>query len=276
MSLQLAATQSFSSIPWRRIVGAFGLGVLFLLALMAILHDAVAPYGLGFAMPANALAPPGQANPFGVDFLGRDVFSETIHALNFSMAAAGIGFAFALVFGALAGLFAAHLLGRAGTLLRVAVGVAAAVPVLLLAILFVVLIGHASAAIAAGLAAAPAQFVRSFDRTRHLLSGRQAEFARSSGVTPIALLKRDVTHEFLATLVVMAARAFAAVTITLATMSFFGFGAAPPARDLGLMIASGRIALDTAWWAAAFPAGALVLLVLAAHLAAGVSADERP
>jgi peptide/nickel transport system permease protein len=276
MSAQSVETRALPQLSRRRMVGAFGLALLFMLALVAILHDAVAPYGLGIPMPASTLAPPSDAHPFGTDLLGRDVFSESVHALSVSMAAAGIGFVIALLLGALTALFAAHLLARMGTLLRLAAGVIAAIPVLLLAILFAALTAHFSAAIAAGLAAAPMQFMRSFDRTRMLLSGRQAEFARSSGVTRRTLLKRDFAHEFLSTLVAMAARAFAAVTITLATMSFFGFGAAPPTRDLGLMIASGRLTLDTAWWVAAFPAWLLILTVLAAHLAAGVSGDDRP
>jgi len=271
-----SAALSLPRVPWRRAAGALGLLVLAMLALVAILHDSIAPYGRGVSASAQALAAPDAAHFFGTDLLGRDVFSESIHALGVSMADAGIGFAAALVFGTLAGLMTAHLLGGLGTVLRIAAGVVAAVPVLLLAILFAVLAGHGSAAFAAGLAAAPAQFVRSFDRTRTLLSGRQADFARASGITSWALLKRDLAHAFAASLVAMAARAFAAVAITLATMSFFGFNAAPPERDLGLMIASARIAFDSAWWAAAFPAGVLVLVVLAAHLAAGLSGDERP
>jgi peptide/nickel transport system permease protein len=262
-------------VPWRRAAGVFGLGVLGLVAITAILHDAVAPYDRG-ATPGPSLVVPDAVHVFGTDQLGRDVLSEIIHALGVSMFDAGIGFAVALLFGTLAGLGAAHLLGRMGTVLRLFTGVVAAVPVLLLAILFAVLAGYGQAAFAAGLAAAPAQFVRSFDRTRALLSSRQADYARASGITSVALFKRDLNHTFVASLVSLAARAFAAVTITLATMSFFGFGAAPPDRDLGLMIASARDVIDTGWWAAAFPAGVLILVVLAAHLAAGFSDDDKP
>jgi peptide/nickel transport system permease protein len=148
------------------------------------------------------------------------------------------------------------------------------VPVILLAILLAVLMGYANAAFAAGLAAAPPQFARSFDRTRALLSTQQADYARASGITSMALLKRDFAYTFLSSLAGLAARAFAAVAVTLATMSFFGFGAEPPARDLGLMIASARPVIDGAWWAAGSPAAILVAVVLAAQFASALSGDK--
>jgi peptide/nickel transport system permease protein len=70
-------------------------------------------------------------------------------------------------------------------------------------------------------------------------------------------------------------RALASVTTILATMSFLGFGAIPPARDLGLMIAAAKANYLSAWWAAAFPALALVALILCARLAAGLDEGEQ-
>ncbi len=274
--MTMPATMTAPRFAWRRGAGSVGLVLLTILLLAAILHDAVAPYPRGVSLNEPALQAPNLQHALGTDVLSRDLMSESLHALSVSMADAGMGFAVALAFGTLAGLLAAHLLGALGTGLRLFAGVVAAVPAILLAILLAVLLGYAQAAFAAGLAVAPAQFVRSFDRTRALLSGRQADYARASGITSIALLRRDINYTFVASLISLAARAFAAVTVALATMSFFGFGALPPARDLGLMIASARPVMDTAWWTIAAPMGLLVLVVLAAHLAAGFSESERP
>jgi peptide/nickel transport system permease protein len=67
----------------------------------------------------------------------------------------------------------------------------------------------------------------------------------------------------------------AAVTIILSTVSFLGFGAIPPHRDLGLMIAAAKPYYLQAWWVAAFPALALTTLILFARLAAGLDEGER-
>jgi len=74
----------------------------------------------------------------------------------------------------------------------------------------------------------------------------------------------------------VAARALAAVTIILSTVSFLGFGTTPPARDLGLMIGAAKAYYLQAWWTAAFPALALLVLILCARLAAGLDEGERP
>ena len=62
----------------------------------------------------------------------------------------------------------------------------------------------------------------------------------------------------------------------MASFSFLGFGAEPPRRDLGLMIAAAKAYYLHAWWTAAFPALALTILILFARLAAGLDEGERP
>jgi peptide/nickel transport system permease protein len=68
----------------------------------------------------------------------------------------------------------------------------------------------------------------------------------------------------------------AAVAIILSTLSFLGFGAVPPHRDLGLMIAAAKSSYLHAWWTAAFPALVLMAFILLARLAAGLEEGERP
>ena len=98
----------------------------------------------------------------------------------------------------------------------------------------------------------------------------------ATGISPSTLFRRDLIYEFRNNFLETAARALAAVAITLSTASFLGFAAVPPHRDLGLMIAASRASYLTAWWTAAFPALALLLLILFARLAAGLDEGERP
>ncbi len=146
---------------------------------------------------------------------------------------------------------------------------------LLLAILFIGLTDRSFAPIAAGLAAAPLGFGRAFDRANALAVSRHAEFALATGISPGALLRRDLTYEFRDTFLSIVTRALAAVTIILATVSFLGFGATPPHRDLGLMIAAAREVYFDAWWTATFPTLALAALILCARLAASLEEGER-
>src|SRR5579885_55788 len=256
-----------------RIAGFAGLGAI---AVLAGASGVIARAPAGAAGIGPALRPPSFDFLFGTDLLGRDVASEILHALTVTAADAAIAATVVLAAGSLFGFLAARLPWRIGALGLWLMGVLNAAPALLLAILFVGLSSREYAPLAAGLAAAPAAFLRAFAKARELSRSRHAEYARASGIGAMALLKRDLAYEIRDDGISTAARALAAVAITLSTLSFFGFGAVPPARDLGLMIGAARATYFDAWWTAAFPALALILFVFCARLAAGLDEGERP
>lgn len=254
-----------------RIVGWCGLG---LIAVAVALSDFLAHAPAGAASAGSILDAPSPAHPFGTDLLGRDLSSETLHGLSVTVGHALLGTMVAIVLGGLFGAVAARLPRPVGLALRGVMDVFAAIPALLLGILVIGLTARLYAPLAAGLAAAPLAFVRAFDRVD--TKSAHAEYARATGISAATLLRRDLTYEFRDTLATVAARALAAVTIILSTVSFLGFGATPPARDLGLMIAAAKTSYLHAWWTAAAPAFALLILILCARLAAGLDESERP
>ena len=254
-----------------RIVGLVGLGAI---AFGTALNDVLARAPTG-AEVATPLLAPSVRYPFGTDLLGRDVASETLHALAVTMGNALLAALVAIVLGGLMGFVAAYGPRWIGITLRWLAGILAAVPALLLAVLFVGIAGRGFLPAAAGLAAAPLAFARAYDRARALSTSRRAEFARATGIPARSLLRRDVIYEFRDNFLNTAARALAAVTVVLSTVSFFGFGAAPPHRDLGVMLAAARESYLDAWWTALFPALALAILILFARLAAGLDEGER-
>jgi peptide/nickel transport system permease protein len=260
----------------RAILKAIGWSGLALTAIAAALSDFLARAPANAQAVGGSLEPPSLALPFGSDALGRDILGETIHALSITVERALIAGAVTIALGSLAGYGAARTPRWIGVVLRWAVGLFASVPGLLLAILIVGLSTKEFAGLAAGIASAPLAFVRAFDRTRRQDYSAQAKYARATGISSASLLRRDLTYEFRDNFLEAAARAIAAVTITLSTASFLGFGATPPHRDLGLMIAAARTDFLSAWWTAAFPALALILLILFARLAAGLEEGERP
>lgn len=276
MTIMEAAFPAKAEVNWRKTAGAIGVMGLAALVLLAGIARFIAPYAPGTLQAGAALAFPSALHPFGTDLLGRDIWSETLYGLVVTMSDAGIGFLVVVAIGTIGGFLSGHALGRGGIVVRIGVDVLISIPALLSAILISTLLGQGHAAIAAGLAAAPAAFARAYDRARAHLAAPYADFARATGVDGFTLFRRDLVCELRDALLPIAARAFAAVTITLATMSFFGFGAVAPARDLGLLIAANQSALPEAWWTAVFPAAALALLILCARLAARLAGGERP
>ncbi|MGN6514486.1 MAG: hypothetical protein ACTHLR_01455 [Rhizomicrobium sp.] len=257
----------------RTIISSVGLAGLGLVAVIVALSDVLAPMPAGVFKAGPASLAPSVQYAFGTDILGRDVLSETVHALAVTFIAAVVAAAIAIL-GAVAGFAAARAPWRAGIVLRALTGVLGAVPVLLLAIVAVSIAGHSFMIAAAGLAASPAAFNRSFDRAMDLAHSRHAEYARATGIPALTLLRRDLVYEVRANFINVAGRALASTTIVLATMSFLGFGAVPPHRDLGLMIAAARPNYLDLWWPAFFPALVLILLVLFARLAAALDEGE--
>ncbi|HXC54252.1 MAG TPA: ABC transporter permease subunit [Rhizomicrobium sp.] len=255
-----------------RVVGWIGLG---LIAVAVSLSDFLA------SAPADAtgigplLAAPSAALRFGSDMLGRDMLSETLHGLSATVRAALPATLVTLVAGALFGFVAARLPRPLAEALRGIGGILASLPALLLAVLFIGLTARGWAGVAAGLSAAPFAFVRAFERAREQERATHSEYARATGISAATLLRRDLVYEFSDSILSSAARALAAVSIVLSTVSFLGFGAVPPHRDLGLMIAASKLYFLHAWWTAAFPALALTVLILFARLAAGLDEGER-
>jgi len=251
-------------------LGWFGLCVL-LITMFLSDFLAHAPAGAGFA--GLELSPPSTAHPFGTDMLGRDVLSETLHGLAETGRLALWAVLIAILAGGIFGVVAARLPRPIALTLRGLFGVLAAIPPLLLAIVVVGLAGHGFVAIAAGFGAAPLGFVRAYDHVD--LHSAHSDYAEATGIPGISLLQRDLTYDFRHVFLTVAARALAAVTIILSTASFLGFGAEPPARDLGLIIAAAKLNHFTAWWTAVFPGLALILFILCARLAAGLEEGER-
>jgi peptide/nickel transport system permease protein len=273
MSATAIRLQSFSLRALLRAVGFVGLGII---AVVVGLNNVLARQPVDTLHAGAALSPPSPRFPFGTDLFGRDVASEVLHALAVTVGHAAIAMLVTIAAGGVLGFVAVRFPLRAGALLRWSAGVLAALPPLFLAILLIGLTSREFAAEAAGLAAAPLAFTRAFDRASALARSRHAEFARATGIAMTTLLKRDLVYEIRDNFLSMAARSLAAVTITLATVSFFGFGASPPRRDLGLMIAAARESYFDAWWTAAFPALILMMFILCARLAASLDEGEQP
>ncbi len=273
----MAATSPVSATPSLhavlRVAGWIGLG---LIAVAVSLSEFLASAPAGATAIGPLLAPPSPLFHFGTDILGRDMLSETLHGLNETVRSALPATLTTLVAGALFGFVAARLPRPLALSLRGVIGILASIPALLLAVLVIGLTARGWAGIAAGLSAAPIAFVRAFERARAQARSTHSDYARATGISAATLLRRDLVYEFSDTLLSSAGRALAAVSIILSTVSFLGYGAVPPHRDLGLMIAASKAYYLHAWWTAAFPALALMLLILFARLAAGLDESERP
>ncbi|MBY5990177.1 MULTISPECIES: ABC transporter permease [Roseovarius] len=102
----LASDEMAKELRTAPLTAAFGMFVIFVVAIMGIFAPAIAPYGEA-EIVSQAFAPPDNNMLLGADQLGRDMFSRIIYGARNTVALALCGTVLAFILGAMAGLLAA-------------------------------------------------------------------------------------------------------------------------------------------------------------------------
>jgi peptide/nickel transport system permease protein len=234
---------------------------------------------------------PSSEHYFGVDNLGRDVFSRTIYGARVSLIVAFTATALATVAGVISGLIAGYFRGWIDTLVSRSVDVLLAIPYLMLAI------GLASActftvgdgggggclggAIKPGLGVVI--FVISFTSWTYMariirgqtLSLREKEFvesARAVGASHTRIIFQEILPNLTAPIIVYASILIPQVILYEAALSFLGVGVVDQ-PSWGQMIADATSDFSTYWWYMLFPGLALLFTVLAFNLVGDAMQD---
>jgi peptide/nickel transport system permease protein len=253
-------------------VGGTAAAVVILVAVVAAAWPALLGGGDPLAVhPAEALAAPSGAHPFGTDESGRDVLARVVAGTRASLvvgvAATLIGGGMGVLLGVVAGLGAGA--GRLGRLLDAVIGrvteVAFALPLLLVALVVIAVTGPGPvpAVLAVGFATAPgyARIVRGLVRTAR--SSQVVETAVLLGRSPARTVVRHVLPTALWPVVAVATLGVGQAVVWASALSYLGGGAPPPAPEWGAMLADGRTYLTTAPWMSTFPGLAIVVLATA-------------
>ena len=261
-----------------RFMAWFGIAMLILFFLGAILADVVSPYDPLDQELTDVLEPPsltpversGRTYVLGSDDLGRDVLSRVLHGSRISL---GIGFA-AVVIGAVsgtaAGLMAGFYSGESGFrkyIDEVIMGLAdiqLSMPSILVAIAIIGSLGPGL--IKLTLVIALTGWV-TYARTMRgqVLSIKETEYvtaAKAVGANTQIIMIRHILPNALSSLFVVATLDMARVILLEAGLSFLGLGIQPPTASWGQMLQEGRGYMHNGWWLSSFPGIALTLIVL--------------
>jgi peptide/nickel transport system permease protein len=222
---------------------------------------------------------PRSGHPFGVDKLGRDVFSRTVYGSRVSLEVAFIATFLVVVIGVSVGLVAGYYRGWADTMLTRSMDLLLAFPVLVLAIGIGVACsgadGCAGGLIQPGLTVVifvitlttwpyMARIVRG-----QVLSLREKEFveaAQSLGASDGRNQLREILPNLVAPIIVYATILIPQNILYEAALSFLGVGIDPGTPSWGQMISDATTIFKEAWWFMTFPGLALLLTVLAFNL----------
>jgi peptide/nickel transport system permease protein len=286
------AARSPLQLFWRRLrrdrVAMVALGFIVFLVLVAIFAPLVIK--LVGARPPNEQSTkyldsfgtptgPSSENIFGVDPLGRDVFSRVLYGARVSLEVALVATALSVFLGVVVGMVAGYYRGWVDTVLSRLIDVLLAFPILLLAL------GIASACslgngclgglVEPGLTVVI--FVIAFVNWTYIariirgqvLTLREKEFveaSRSLGASNARIIFRELLPNLVAPIIVYSTLVIPQNILFEAALSFLGVGVQPPDASWGAMIADATAIFDTAWWYMVFPGAALLLTVLAFNL----------
>ncbi|MBD7958776.1 ABC transporter permease [Microbacterium sp. Sa4CUA7] len=225
---------------------------------------------------AAALQAPSALHPFGTDATGRDMFSRVVHGAIHSLSGALVAVTVGLVAGTLLGVVAGTVGGFVDDVIMRIVDVLLAIPGLLLALSFIIILGFGTvqAAIAVGIGAI-ASFARlTRSEVLRVRSTDYVEAAFGSGGRFWPVLLRHVLPNSLTPVLALAALNFGGAILAISALGFLGFGAPPPTPEWGLMIAEGRNYIATAWWLTTLPGLVVIVVVLSANRLSAVAAER--
>lgn len=258
---------------WRRfrrqpVAMAAGIFVLLLIA-VAIVAPWLAPFDAENYFDYDRLNEgPSLVHWFGVDSLGRDIFSRVLVGARISLAAGVLAVLIGALIGTMLGLLAGYYEGWWDRITMRICDVLFAFPGILLAIAVVAVMGSgmANVIIAVAIFSIPA-FAR-LVRGNTLVLKQQTfiESARSIGASDTTILFNHILPGTVSSIVVYFTMRIGVSIISAASLSFLGLGAQPPTPEWGAMLNEARADMVMAPHVALFPAIAIFLTVLAFNL----------
>jgi peptide/nickel transport system permease protein len=215
-----------------------------------------------------SLQPPSVAHWFGTDDLGRDVFARTMAGARTVLVIAPLATALALLWGSTIGLISGFYRGLTDEIIMRLVDVLLALPIIITSILILTLLGKGVSIIIITIGALFTPVISRTVRSAVIVE-REREYvmaARLRGERSAFVMAREILPNIKEPIIVEGTIRLGYAVFTAATLSFLGFGLAPPSPDWGLTIATQRTFLQIAPWTVMFPAAALASLVVGVNL----------
>lgn len=256
----LAALRSLAVKPGFVIAVAF-IGFVVLAAFAPTLFTSHDPYATA---PADRLLPPSTQHLFGTDDIGRDLWSRVVHGSALTIKATLIALGIAVVAGLTIGVVAGFFGGAVDAIHMRGVDVLLAIPSLLMALSIVTALGFGTVpvAIAVGVGIVPSFARATRAEVLRVKTLPYVEAARAGGASWLRILVRHILPNSWGPVAVLAVLDTGVAIIAIASLSFLGFGAAPPAAEWGTLISTGRNFLITAPWVSLLPGLFVAAVVL--------------
>ncbi|MCB8877507.1 ABC transporter permease [Acidisoma silvae] len=212
----------------------------------------------------NTLSPPSVGHLLGTDDIGRDLYSRIVWGTRQSLLI-GLGAMAVALFGALVLGFTAALGPKwiAGPLHRL-LEILLPFPILLLALLFVALLGPSATSllisVGIGTTAGYARLIRA--QALKVRKSGYVEAALALGHSERTIFRQHIAPNAFRPLVALVTLGIGQSVVWASGLSFLGLGVAPPSPEWGALLEAGKASITVAWWLEIFPGIAIVLVAL--------------
>ncbi|MCG3754068.1 ABC transporter permease [Amycolatopsis sp. Poz14] len=262
-----------------RTEGRIGLALVVLVAAVAFLGPFFSPHSPSELISAP-YALPGDGTALGADGLGRDVLSRFLNGGNVILALALLATAVGVGVGVVLGLIAGYRRGVIGQVIMRILDIVLSFPSLLLALLFLSIIGVNWWIIVLTIAISHIPYVARVVESGSLaVIGRGfVQYAEMIGVPRRRILVREILPSIVAPLTVQFGIRVTWSIGIIASLAYLGFGRQPPSVDWGMMISENQSMILSNPLPVLLPVAAIAVVTVGANLltdafgqAAGIS-----
>jgi peptide/nickel transport system permease protein len=250
---------------------AFIVGAVLLLwwVVCAIFGNIISPFDPVTGSLTQFNLAPSAAHWFGTDSLGRDVLSRVIVGARDILIVASLATVLGTALGTAIGLIMGYFRGWVDSIIGRIVDAVLALPVVIVSFLFVVAVGRSTLTLIVVIGFVFALLIARTVRAA-VLQERELDYiaaARLRDETGAHIMFVEILPNVMGPILVEFTVRLGYAIFTVATLSFLGFGIAPPTPDWGADIANSAQYLAAGyWWETLFPALAIASLVVAVNL----------
>lgn len=251
----------------------FGLWCLVLIVLITVTSPWITPHDpqlqSGELLIPPSWDPAGTVEYFlGTDDLGRDIISRLIDGSRFTFGAAVIITLIAALIGCFIGIMAGMTKGLLSSTLNHLLDTVMSIPSLLLAIIFVALLGFGefNILLAIGLALIP-RFIRSvYIAVHNEVEKDYILAARLDGANDFYLLWNSILPNVLAVIASEMTLALSVAILDISALGFLGLGAQAPSTEWGAILGDSVELIYLAPWTVTLPGLAIMFTVITINL----------
>jgi len=238
------------------------LAIIFTFIIFSLFPQYIAKEHFTHVDLSKRLNPPNLENPFGCDFLGRDILSLIIMGSRTALLVCTVPTFIGASIGVGIGIASGYVGGRMDDLIQRIVEIVVSFPGLLLSLSILQILGpglwNAMWAVMIGRITGYIRITRSL--TFSAKETGYVEYAKALGAGRTHVMIRHILPNIITPIIVQLTFSMPGTLLSVASLSFLGLGANPPSPDWGVLMQESRQYLRYAPWAAITPGVAIFLV----------------